>query len=157
MAKGRKVVSMMKKHLTKAEIANRQAQEERYKAGREQLMTPPAWLSPIAVREFKRIVEIANDVDFLDNLDVSILAVYCSSYAQVIDAEKHIQEEGAVVISALDRPVVNPYVGVRDKAEQKMIQCSAKLGLATIDRLKLMAPEKTEKKKENKFAEFLEG
>lgn len=157
MAKGRKVVSMMKKHLTKAEIASRQVQEERYKAGREQLMAPPAWLSPVAVREFNRIVAIANDVDFLDNLDVSILAVYCSSYAQVIDAEEHIQNEGAVVINSLDRPVVNPYVGVRDKAEQKMIQCSAKLGLATIDRLKLMAPEKAEKKKENKFAEFLEG
>ena len=157
MAKGRKVVSMMKKHLTKAEIASRQEQEARYKAGRDQLMTPPKWLSSLAVREFNRIVGIANDVDFLDNLDVSILAVYCSSYAQVIDAEKHIQEEGAVVISSLGRPVVNPYVGVRDKAEQKMIQCSAKLGLATIDRLKLMAPEKAEKKKENKFAEFLEG
>lgn len=157
MAKGRKVVSMMKKHLTKAEINQRKEQEARYKAGRDQLMSPPKWLSPIAVREFNRIVEIANDVDFLDNLDVSILAVYCSSYAQVIDAEAHLQAEGAVIVNALNRPVVNPYVGVRDKAEQKMIQCSAKLGLATIDRLKLMAPEKPEKKKENKFVEFLEG
>ena len=38
MAKGRKVVSMMKKHLTKAEINQRKEQEARYKDGREQLM-----------------------------------------------------------------------------------------------------------------------
>lgn len=156
MARTRKPLSALgRSHKTKAEIEERRKQEEQYKAGRDQLV-PPDWLDDVAAREFNRIIKMATEVNFLDNFDLGILAAYCVSYSNFIRANKALQEEGLTDLSPSGMPIPNPNVGIADKALQKMNQCSTKLGLSSIDRLKLTVNKKDDKSK-NKFSRFMEG
>jgi phage terminase small subunit len=50
---------------------------------------------------------------------------------------------------------ISPYIIVAEKAENALHKCSAKLGLAAVDRTRLVKP-KAEEKNENKFARFMD-
>lgn len=156
MARTRKPLSALgRSHKTKAEIEERRKQEAQYKVGRDQLV-PPDWLDNIAVEEFNRIIKLATEVNFLDNFDLGILAAYCASYSNFIRANKALQEEGLTAFNPSGTPISNPNIVIADKALQKMNQCSTKLGLSSIDRLKLTVNKKDDKLK-NKFSKFMEG
>lgn len=156
MARTRKPLSALgRSHKTKAEIEERRKQEAQYKVGRDQLV-PPDWLDNIAVEEFNRIIKLATEVNFLDNFDLGILAAYCASYSNFIRANKALQEEGLTAFNLSGTPISNPNIVIADKALQKMNQCSTKLGLSSIDRLKLTVNKKDDKLK-NKFSKFMEG
>ena len=57
------------------------------------------------------------------------------------------------VIDTGEKLIMSPYVVIADKAATQILKCSAKLGLATTDRLKLIVPTK-EETKPSKFANF---
>lgn len=164
MGRPRKVIKMKTGHTSKEFNQNRINSEQKYKLGRDELV-PPAWLDQDAKDEFERIVKNAASVDFLDNLDLNILAAYCNAWSRYTKLCEVIQEldgkatklgEVGVRIPAKGVPYEtnSPYASAMDTYYQQMLKASTKLGLATTDRLKLMAPEKSQQK-ENKFAKFL--
>lgn len=149
----RKIIDISTGKIGKEKIKNRKVQEEKLKLGREDLNVPD-WLYGEGKKEFERVVFETTKIGILDNLDVGILAIYCSSYTHYIEAEKNIIEKGAVLYK-LDKngneiEYLNPALLAQEKYTKQIMQCSTKLGLATTDRLKLIIPTK-EETKENKF------
>ena len=162
MARPKKVIDLCTGVHTKAEINARRAGERQFKVSREAL-SPPDWLNPIAKEEFARVVREAGTVDFLDNLDLSILAIYANAWSRYVQVTRYIEQadgsDAGEIGYRLDAKgntykVLSPYVSAMNAYIKQIMQCSTKLGMATTDRLKLIVPVK-EDKEENPFLKFI--
>lgn len=154
----RKVVDISTGKIGKSKRKARLQQEKKIKLPRDAL-SPPAWLDDTAAAEFTRVVYEAGEIDLLDNLDLSVLAIYANAWSRYIQTAKVIQEKGETVTreSKYDSyEVVSPYVSAQERYVKQIMQCSTKLGLATTDRLKLIVPVK-EDKAVNKFIKFMDA
>ena len=150
----RKVVAMSKGKIGKEARKNRQEQEEKNKLDRDELEKgAPEWLDETAAAEYTRVVKEAGKIDLWDNLDQSTLAIYADNYSRYIQCVKAMSKSG-MVLEVGERIIPSPYMMIADKAATQIQKCSTKLGLATTDRLKLIAPTK-EEIRPNKFDKFL--
>ncbi len=144
----RKSTVVSKQRIGKEERIRRQIEEEKVKVGREALIAP-SWLSPFAKKEFKRVVSEAESIGLMDNLDFSVLAIYCNAYSSYLEITAIIKNVGFENIKASD------YINQQEKYVKQIMQCSSKLGLATTDRLKLVVPTK-EESSINKFLKYVD-
>lgn len=155
----RKVVKMSRKHYTKSERLDRELAERQHKLPRDGL-APPEWLCEAAREEFIRVVDEATRIDMLDNLDLSVLALYADAWANYIALHEQLQKEGNVIDVCGSQgnhvPKVNPALTAQEMYVKRILSASAKLGLATTDRLKLIVPQQPEKK-ENKYLKLLQA
>lgn len=159
MGRPRKVIAMHTGAHTKAERKSRTRQEKELKLGREQL-APPGWLSPRAAEEFARVVDEAGKADILDNLDLSVLAIYADAWDKFINLDEKIKEEGEVVeVKGVKSTYtkVNPAIVAQSIYVDRIYKASTKLGMAATDRLKLVVPVKEEKKGTNPYFKFLDA
>lgn len=151
----RKILAMNNRHFTNAEIEERHLAESTFKSGREQLK-PPKSLSARAKAEFERIVQEAH---WLDNLDRNDLILYCFYWDKALSVvESYDSCPEIMEIQSGDstsKMISNPLRKAIKDYHAEMRAISLKLGISSIDRLKLVAP-KTEKPK-NKFLEGLEN
>ena len=141
----KKSASVATGKIGKEAIQAKLKQEEKLKLSRNGL-TPPSWLDAFAAEEFSRVVDEAGNINLLDNLDLSILAVYSNAYSRYIEATKFINENGITGDRETKygiQEVVSPYVLAQEKYVKQIMQCSTKLGLATTDRLKLIVDRKS--------------
>ena len=147
-----------KKHLTKAEIKARAEAEKKYKLDRSELSDVPAWLDPVARAEYERVVRETAKADMLDNLDLNVLALYADAYSRYRELQDDIAEHGAVLelVSAKGLPYrkKNPSLDALKIYSDIIFKTSAKLGLATVDRLRLTVAKQNVEKKENKFSKY---
>ena len=155
MARPRKTLAATKKNLTKAEIEQKQQQEERIKIDGENL-SAPSYLTDRAKEEFERVVREAKKIEIFDNLDLSILAIYSSAYAQYLEITEEIQNMGQGFRYVTADNKISPLINAQDKIIKQIMTCSSKLGLATTDRLKLIVPKK-EESETNKYLRYLDG
>ena len=155
MARPRKAVAVSMGKIGKDNIRKRQEQEAKLKLDRDSLK-PPAFLSVSAAKEFIRVVDEAEKIDLLDNLDLSILAIYCNAYSQYIEINDQMRKEKFEYKYVTDGGRVSPLVNAQDKIIKQIMTCSSKLGLATTDRLKLIVPKK-EESETNKYLRYLDG
>ncbi len=77
----------------------------------------PAWLSPKAKKEWKRIVPELIRLGLATMADQAPLAAYCQAVAELEDATETLDREGRLV----DEPVMG-----YDKAERKMVLVATK-------------------------------
>ena len=108
-----------------------------------------------AAEEFNRVVREAGKLPLFDNLDRSILAIYAQNYSTYIKANQQLKKYGLVIKGKDKMPIPSPYCTVADKAANKVLQCSSKLGLAVTDRLRLIVPTRDEMPEVNKYLKFL--
>ena len=102
----------------------------------------------------RKVVDISTGkIGLLDNLDMVVLAIYADNYARYVTASIEMRRSGLTVKGKFAE-TPSPYITIADKAATQIQKCSAKLGLATTDRLKLIVPEK-EEKSVNKFLKYL--
>ena len=142
----RKSAVISKQRMGKAEKTRRQMEEEKLKVGREGLV-PPEWLSDEAMGEFVRVVEEAGNIGLFDNLDLVILAIYCNAFDQYSKISKETQRIN-------DVKMFDPsLISIQENYAKQILQCSAKLGLSTTDRLKLIVPM-PEDVKGNKYLKY---
>lgn len=156
-----------KKHLTKAEIAERERTEVHAPADK---VTPPKYLSKGQKSKFRRIVKALREIDLISNLDVDALArfiiaqeEYEAITAQI--AETPIMMNAFVVVtgaegneSVEEKLVVNPQyeklIALQDKLFKQCRQGAADFGLTVSSRCRLIVPKAQEAPKENKFSKF---
>jgi P27 family predicted phage terminase small subunit len=153
MGRPRKVVSMSTGKTSKASKVARMESEKALKVNTNELRAPE-WLPDLAAVEFDRVVDNANQVGMLDNLDLSILAIYADNYCRYIEASKQLAKKGPVTKAKSGYQMPSPWVSILNQSAKNIFTCSAKLGLAVTDRLKLIVPVK-EEKEVNKFIKFL--
>lgn len=162
------LIAKGKKHLTKAEIEERQRTELKAAADR---VTAPAYLTPEQKKTFKKIVKELRALDIVANLDVDALArlvIAQSKYIAVteelnrlplmIEVERDTgkkDENGEPIIERVE--IVNGQVErlaiMQDRFFKQCRQGAADFGMTVSSRCKLVVPSANEQKKENKFVE----
>ena len=149
------VVMKGKKHLTKAEIADRKAAEITAPSDGIQA---PAYLTPGQKKEFDRLANQLVTIGIMTNLDCDVLADYVVSHDDWVRYGKDFEaaRKAALIGGIVCEPGLSDMVkisGIRDKAFKQAMKCASELGLTITSRCKLVAP-KVEEKPENKFARF---
>lgn len=152
------VIAKGKKHLTKAEIEERQKTEI---TTDHTNVKPPDYLNEEEVKEFYRISEILLDIGIITELDEDCLAHYLVSNSSYIKYTKKIRtlEDELLEAKRTDRKAklkseIDTYLTYQDKALKQCRACANDLGLSISSRAKLVMPQQKEEKKENKFAKF---
>ena len=153
MGRPRKVIAMSTGNISKAQKAARAEGEKVLKVSRDELRAPD-WLPDKAALEFERVCRNAAELGMLDNLDLSVLAVYADNYNRYIEASTQLSLPGHVITTDKGYAMPSPWVSILNQSAKNIFSCSAKLGLAVTDRLKLITPVK-EEKSVNKFVKFL--
>lgn len=143
---------MNRKHFTTAEREARLESEEAYRLGRDQLIALEQ-LSDRAKEEFERLKAQAYWLDNLDRNELILLSFYWDKALAIIEeydsAPEVLELKGGDGSTKL---VSNPLRKALRDYGAEMRSISSKLGLTSIDRLKLVAPSA---KKENKFMKLI--
>ena len=117
--------------------------------------TPPQHLDKVARYEYERVSEELRKLP-IRNLDRVTLEMYCSWYSVYRKAEKEVQEIGIYAVNsdgAINYSKKNPALSVMSEASGNIRSCASTLGLNIDSRLKIVIPEK-EEKKESMFDKF---
>ena len=152
MGRQKKVTAATKKHLSKREKELRENQEKAIKVDRNLEVPEAIQDDPIAVEEFIRIRDAAEKIDLWDDLDLSVLTIYCKSYSSYLEVTRAIELNGYVV-DGKHGERISPWVTAQSRYIDTIFRCSAKLGLSTTDRLKIVVPEA--EAEENKFIKYI--
>ena len=139
MGRTRKIVENNKKHLTKAEKKERLEIETGYRVGRDELQAAEL-LTARGREEFERLKRQAV---WLDNIDRNDLILYCYYWER---AQALMEACKSKVLNDRARRALREYTS-------EMRAISLKLGLTSIDRLRIAAPAKEPEK--NKFLKHL--
>lgn len=152
------IIAKGKKHLTKAEIEERQKTE----ITTDHInVKPPNYLNEEEVKEFYRISKILLDIGIITELDEDCLAHYLISNTSYIKYTKKIRalEDELLEAKRTDRKAklkseIDTYLTYQDKALKQCRACANDLGLSISSRAKLVMPQPKELPKENKFTKF---
>ena len=164
------LVAKGKKHLTKAEIEERQRTEVKAAADK---VTAPAYLSESQKKTFKKIAKELRAIDLISNLDVDALArlvIAQDKYTEVTEAleRQPIMIEIEVPTGGKDcfgnpqyvrKMVVNGEVErlalLQDRYFKQCRQGASDFGLTVSSRCRLTVPKADDRDaKENKFSKF---
>ena len=137
-----------KKHLTKEEIAERQASELKVDLKNINI---PGYLTKKQKEEFQEIASKLLYIGIMTELDEDCLARYIISKHTYLSLTKKLnKKEIKNYIDQLDRIMT-----LQDKSFKQCRACANDLGLTITSRCKLILPKTPENPKENKFAKFV--
>ena len=152
------IIAKGKKHLTKAEIEERQKTEIHTDHIN---VKPPDYLNEEEVKEFYRISQILLDIGIITELDEDCLAHYLVSNSSYIKYTRKIRalEDELLEAKRTDRKAkikseIDTYLTYQDKALKQCRVCANDLGLSISSRVKLVMPQPKDPPKENKFNKF---
>jgi P27 family predicted phage terminase small subunit len=104
----------------------------------------PKGLSPKARAQFAKMKAYLEAVPGLvgstDSLGISMLA---STWAEMIEASRHVEEEGLFLTSELGIPYQNPWLSIRRKAEDHLLKLLDRFGLNPAARAKVQVQVQT--------------
>lgn len=165
------VVAKGKKHLTKAEIEERQRTEVKAAADK---VTAPSYLTAGQKKTFKKIVKELRAIDLVSNLDVDALARLVIAQDKYAEVTSQLNEmplmvkmkvgtgkkdiEGNEIMKEIE--VVNGQVErlaiLQDRYFKQCRQGAGDFGLTVSSRCRLVVPkaQNPEDTKQNKFAKF---
>ena len=163
------IVAKGKKHLTKAEIEERQRSEVKAPADK---VTAPAYLTPEQKKNFKKIVKELRAIDLISNLDVEALARLVIAQDKYKEVTEELNKQPLMITIEVptgkkdengepvmrQQEVVNGQVErlllIQDRCFKQCRQGAADFGLTVSSRCRLVVPKaNNEPKKENKFKE----
>ena len=168
-----------RKHLTKAEIELRKAQELHPDADK---VAPPGWLDKKQKRRFKELAAQLIDLKIMTNLDCEALARLVKAESdyiamvQMIDKLPLTLEERHYKIGPDGKPEIDETTGEKvvvtkvvvndtraallkqqDKLWKQCRQGATDFGLTIAGRCRLVAPKAKDEKPENKFLKYAKG
>ena len=136
------------KHLTKAEIQERQERE--IKPITDNIIAP-AYLTKTQKGEFYKIADQLEKLNIMGETDVDALARYITAKAMYENAVKQLRKK-----EVKNDPLrYEKWLSIQDKLFKQCRASANDLGLSISSRCKLVVPEaKKETPKENKFKKF---
>ena len=140
-----------KKHLTKAEIKQRESEELKVSSDS---IEAPSYLIKSQKAEFDRIAKILIDLEIMTDLDCDALAGYIIARDGWVNAGKMLRKRDIKENpTAYDR-----WTKIEDRYRKQMRSAASDLGLTITSRGKIVAPTKeTAAPPENKFTVFVGG
>lgn len=161
MGRKPKLTDATTKHYTKEELAERAEREEAL-ADFESLEVDeiPNYLSPAAKKEWKRIVPLLEQLP-IANLDLAMIASYCTYYALFVETSRKVKKEGVVIttIGSQGQEVTKQNENFRAMLQitKELKSIAASLGLTLDARMRLIAINVEDKGKEtDPFAELMQ-
>ena len=114
---------------------------------------PPQHLCKDAKREWKKICPALHAMGVLSEIDKSILAAYCASYALWEKSWRAIKQmestgklgAGLMIQTTNGNMIQNPLVGTANKAAGDMIRYASELGMTPAARTRIKAGPQAEK------------
>lgn len=91
----------------------------------------PDWLSDLAKELFYHTVE-ANKKENFKQLDIPVLATFSATYANIIIANQHLQEEGLVIDGK-----TNPYARIENQMTVQLQKLAKELGITPNSRARI--------------------
>lgn len=122
----------------KAVVPDNQTPAQTFWSANEPKM--PAYLNEAAQKEWRFIIDNLKAAGEIVALDRATLAMYCTVYARMVEAEIQIEEKGQAYweefLELKIRPKfqVNPWVEVRDKHAKHLQELAAQLGFTPASR-----------------------
>lgn len=110
----------------------------------------PSHLSEEAKREWRRLGKLLLEVGLVSAFDRGLLAAWCSAWADVVEAELALRDEGPI-LRGENGPYFNPWASVREKAYARMLKIAPEFGLSPSARTRLTPPAP---KAKDEFTEF---
>lgn len=131
-------------------------------AGRKSAPRPPAklpacpdWLKGDGCNLWERLVKELAEMKVLAQIDQTLLAVLCQTFADWRYYSDKARTGGDVVNGALGNPVISPWVRIRDAAAERLVKLCDRFGLSPAARARLvMNPNEQEA---DPFEDFLRG
>lgn len=96
----------------------------------------PKHLKGAAREKWEHLAPILLNLGLLTELDLQVLEVLCTAFADWREANKHLAEEGTIV-ELKSGPFVNPWKKVQREAWVMMEKAGGRLGLSPVDRVRL--------------------
>jgi P27 family predicted phage terminase small subunit len=97
----------------------------------------PEQLGPVARQEWDRIVGELTALGVLSSVDRAAVALYCTAYAQWLEATDAIQKYGAMIKSPSGYPVQSPYVAIANRQAEIMVRLATELGFTPASRSRI--------------------
>ena len=116
---------------------------------------PPAQLSPMARREWRRISRELKGCGLLTLVDRAALAAYCQAWARWVEAEEQINSTSVVVKGKDGKPMENPYLAVANRAMEQMRRFLVEFGMTPSSRSRITGT--TGHLEKDALEEFMEG
>lgn len=104
-----------------------------------------------AKKEWDRITGSLLEMGVLSRHDGPALEMYCTSYAEMLQARAGIKKIGMLIKTQSGYPIKNPLITIANEAERKCLRILTEFGLTPASRSKVSTNKKPETKK-NKFA-----
>lgn len=151
MSKQREPIKLIqakgKKHLTKAEIEQREQGELQPK---NDSIKPPKYLTKEQKKRFKAIAKDLDALGIMGNTDCDALARY------IIAEEMYIKITEKLSLEEISEDIVmfEKYIAFQDKYFKQCRAAANDLGLSISSRCKLVVPKADEPEKENKFTKY---
>lgn len=102
---------------------------------------PPDFLTADALAEWYRITDILDGMNLLSTADLATLAAYCTVYGRWVDAERKVQQYGAVMLSPnKQHPQKSAYLTVADHALEQLRKLAVEFGLTPSARSRVHVP-----------------
>jgi P27 family predicted phage terminase small subunit len=101
----------------------------------------PPELSPLARKEWDRLVGELSSLRMLTKLDRAALAAYCGAYALWAEAMEAIQKYGAMIKSPQGFPIQSPYLSIANRQAEIMMRIASEFGFTPASRSRISAPQ----------------
>jgi P27 family predicted phage terminase small subunit len=101
----------------------------------------PTELSPLARKEWDRLVGELTALRMLTNLDRAALAAYCGAYALWAEATEAIHKYGAMIKSPQGFPIQSPYLSIANRQSEIMMRIASEFGLTPASRSRISTPQ----------------
>ena len=148
MARPKKALDNMTGHWTKAEIQQKKYEENLIRIDDKNIKAPNWLKDRVAKQEFKRLVALLEKIDIICELDITTLALYCETYAKLVNLIKELEQEELVIDG---KP--NPKVKMQLQLSEELRKLGNELGISLSSRLKF-ATSKAEQERDEVKDEF---
>ena len=98
---------------------------------------PPSFLMPLAKKHWKTLGEDLRQAGLLTKVDLDAFAACCNAYATWVDAMGQLKKHGMLVKSPNGYPMPSPYIGIAEKALNRMLQYQKEFGLTPAARARV--------------------
>ena len=143
MARPKKLLDNQTKHLTKAEIQQREYEESLIRIDAKNIQAP-SWLKgKIAKAEFNRLAKLLLEIEVVNELDITSLAVYCENYERLIQVTKELETEELIINGR-----INPKMKLKLQLQDELRKLGNELGINLSARLKFASIKVQEEKDE---------
>lgn len=134
--------------LSKQEIEERRAAEERIKPNADKV-EPPDWLGDVAREEFNKLASELMQIGLITNPDVNSLAVYCDALEKYIECTRQIKADGIMMKhvnnDGHENKIPHPLLSKQRDAANTMKAIAQEFGMTPSARAKLAIPRDNKK------------